>query len=816
MKQIILKTLTFIVVFTVSLFIMLNMINSTTNTEMTGNTEEASLPLVYINNNGSKINLMRGNTGNIQVSSVRGPLTVLDESREVDIIVDTFGEDVEELSYEVRSIDGGRLVEDTHISEFEKHGNELHAGIKIKDLISPCTEYMLIVVVGEADKTASYFTRIIYGVDWHEQEILNFVTDFCRTTFDKESATNLTTYLESNAMGDNSSFEHVTINSSFEQVTWGNLNVKAPKVINPSIVDMDGYTAALGIDYEVDFSGNHYYVNEYYRVRYTEKRIYLLDYRRDMKELFLPTEERFANDKIILGIRDENVNMQESSDGKNLAFEQNGTLYSFRWSDKRLALVHSFYNEDDIRTGFEGSRVKILRVGENGSIYYAVYGYMTRGRHEGDTGISVCYYDSALNQTEEMVYIPYRWSYDRLFNDVDTLFYFDGGSYINTYLGGGLYKINIDNRSIEEIATPLDIVVSASQRMTAIYEGSGIKILDFYAGNTREMTEEGVRALGFIGEDFVYGVVGSADVKRSIFGSDFEVMSTVYIVDKNGDEIKRYSKPDVYVTGAEINENEIKLKCISFAGDRIIDLPDEDIMHNKSPEATKCSVLRVATEDMETVTEIGLPQKMSGSLQLVTPKTVLYTDNRDTAITERTLEGSFYTYIQGKLAGRYINPVEAIMDANKGSGVVVDDHNNYIWRKGKKDITDIADISDTDGMNLAIALNTVLSHVGVSIDSSPLLARGDTAIEILSDNIDGCVMSLKGCDLSEMQFFISEDCPVLAVYQGEPVILKGYDPDNITVIGANGQTEKMSMSIAAEMFESSGNDYLAYVNYVSD
>ena len=60
----------------------------------------------------------------------------------------------------------------------------------------------------------------------------------------------------------------------------------------------------------------------------------------------------------------------------------------------------------DARTLYDGHKIKILNVDEGGNVIFLVYGYMNRGRHEGQVGISVYYYDSTVNTVEEMAYIP--------------------------------------------------------------------------------------------------------------------------------------------------------------------------------------------------------------------------------------------------------------------------------------------------------------------------------------------------------------------------------------------------------------------------
>ena len=796
---------------------MIRMFN-TVNTDMTGTMDKASLPVVYVSMNDKKVNMMCGVTGELEVRTVRGFLTPLTDDRKMSVIIDTFGGKLNTISYEVRSINGERLIERTEVLDYIEQGDSIKADFNIKDLIRSGTEYMLVVLLDNGAYTAKYYTRIIYGIDLHEKETVSFVSDFSNKTFDKQEAQSLVTYLESNAKGDNSTFDHVNINSSLDQVTWGNLRPARPASHVINILDMDGYTASFNVDYTLEVKNENYKVREYYRLRYTDKRIYLLDFERDMNEFFTEEASRFVNDKIVLGIRNEDVNMSESVDGKHLAFEQNGSLYTYRESEKKLVRVFSFEDKDeeDLRTRYDRHWIKILRVGESGSIFFAVYGYMNRGRHEGDIGVSLYNYDASLNQTEEQVYIKYPYSADRLKNDVNTLFFFDGGENLSVFLAGHVYKINIEDRKLKSLAKPDEIVVSESNRMAAVLEEEKLRVLDFYSNKNFEINKAGAHPLGFIGEDFVYGVAEPQDVVWSIFGSFIEPMSTVYIENGSGEVLKTYSRPGVYVVGAEIGKNEISLKCISKSGERLINLPDEEIMHNSEPEKQSNTILRVATEDRETITEISLlTAPSSAKLQLITPKEVIYSENRNVVVKPETETQKFYTYAKGQLAGAYNEPVDAINEANDQSGVAVNEDDEYIWRKGRGTSAAIDDINLEEGAHLAQILNAVLLHTGVSMDTEKFMDRGKTAIEIMSDNIDGNVLSLSGCPLNSVLYYISKDAPVLASYQSKAVLITGYDTENVIIMDGN-TTEKMDIDRAAELFEFSGNDFVSYVLHSVD
>ncbi len=144
--------------------------------------------------------------------------------------------------------------------------------------------------------------------------------------------------------------------------------------------------------------------------------------------IFTEKSSRFTESGLQLGITDKNVVMKESDGGNVFAFVQAGGLYVYNSADNRLARLHSFRDEDndDLRARYENHNYEVLQVDETGNVTFLVYGYMNRGRHEGECGVSVCYYSSTLNVTEEMVFIPYNKSAGLLKADLETLSYVNG------------------------------------------------------------------------------------------------------------------------------------------------------------------------------------------------------------------------------------------------------------------------------------------------------------------------------------------------------------------------------------------------------
>lgn len=125
-------------------------------------------------------------------------------------------------------------------------------------------------------------------------------------------------------------------------------------------------------------------MEEYYRVRYTSSRIYLLNFERRMNQIFRGENQNIYDTYIQLGIRSGDVEYKANEAGNNVAFVQEGELWSYNVTEHTLAKVFSFrgYEGIDIRENYGEHDIKIVDIDEAGSVDYIVYGYMNRGIHE--------------------------------------------------------------------------------------------------------------------------------------------------------------------------------------------------------------------------------------------------------------------------------------------------------------------------------------------------------------------------------------------------------------------------------------------------
>lgn len=459
MKKTIIRIAVCVVVFLASALIIGSIMNQGHN-NMTMEMAPATLPMITMESGGVACNELHGNTVEMDVAYQKDCITLLGEGRQANFTVDTFGREITGISTEVRSIDGSRLIENSEVTGWKANGKSFSVSLTLKDLIDTNTQYSLTLILElEGEQKVYYYTTILWNDDVHISEILEFATDFHGKLYDKEVAKELTKYLEPNSkLTDNGTFHKVNIHSSFQQITWGSLEPVQEDAASIRLTQISGNVASLLMDFVVSTGEGknkiYYNVEEYYRVRYTSERMYLLDYERTMTQI-PDTTRMYANDKILLGITDENVGMMESADGNTVVFSDMGQLLSYNAATNRLTVIFSFYDKDnaDRRTLYDNHGIKILDVDEGGNVKFAVYGYMNRGRHEGETGIQIISYDNSLNTIEEEVYIPYSKSYAVLKDEMEQLLYRNRQQHVYFFLENGVYDVDLENRSAEQLVS---------------------------------------------------------------------------------------------------------------------------------------------------------------------------------------------------------------------------------------------------------------------------------------------------------------------------------------------------------------------------
>lgn len=840
MKKTLWKGIVFVLVFLISAFAAEKIMNKD-RVNMTMEIAPATFPLITIERNGTEYNELHGYIEAMDTAFQKENVIVLGDDRRIGFFVETYGADVGGIIIEVRSIDGERLIEKTEIENYLAEGNRIHQSLQLKDLIEKDQEYLLTFLIRVKDEEIRYYSRVLWSDSVDFDEKLAFAKDFHDRLFDKEAAKEIAKYLEPNsALEDNKSFYKVNIHSNFRQITYGNLKIS--QVTEPVIMlnEITGSTACFVMDFLTateDGKGEktYYRTKETYKVWYSSEVQYLLNYERSMVQL-LESDTMYANDKFLLGITDWNVQMMENDDGNVVAFVDAGRLYTYNQTTNSLAVVFSFEEDTvfDRRTMYDHHNVRILNVDEGGNVQFAVYGYMNRGRHEGKVGIQLCSYDSALNTIEEIIYIPYKKSYDILQFEMDKLLFLNQEGKLFLTLEDKVYSVDLtakkyyvlmnENQNGEVLVSGNNsiLVEAAAEEQKEIDYSHSIKVYNLNNETEKMISvseEESIRPLGFMGEDIIYGVARNEDIQVENTGQVFFPMYKLCISDYNGNLLKEYAQEAVYITDCSVEDNQISIIRIKRLEDgKYISIEDDHITNNAESVSGKNTVVAADIDVYERYVQIQTKSRIDEkNIKILTPKEVVFEGGR-TLDVEMEQADRFYAYGIAGVEGIFDSPAAAVNYAYEISGNAADAESKIIWRSesraNRNQIMAITaeSVSDEKG-SIAVCVDTILKYEGILGNSQYWLEKGQQAAQILQSYLeDYKVLELTGCNLNAVLYYVNREIPVMAVLKDqEAVLITGFNSSEIVIMEpSTGRLYKKGFNATIEWLEQNGNCFITY------
>ena len=112
-------------------------------TQETREMEEPTLPVLYMEVEGTLVNPMYGYADEMEEQYIRDSLTPLSTGRALTMIVEPMGSKVEAVNYRVSTADGTTVVEEGKIKSLQDDGENLRAEFQVENPILMNQEYTL-------------------------------------------------------------------------------------------------------------------------------------------------------------------------------------------------------------------------------------------------------------------------------------------------------------------------------------------------------------------------------------------------------------------------------------------------------------------------------------------------------------------------------------------------------------------------------------------------------------------------------------------------------------------------------------------------
>lgn len=822
---------TFLAVFLASVVGSYKFINQN-NQDMTIELSAPTLPLVSTLLGDQTVNTLRGYTADMNIRDVAEYVYPLGEDRVMRGQVRFFDAKIKEVRYEVRNNDGSRLIEAGNMTWEEKEPGVLDFDVKLKDLIVSGQEYMFsVILTTDSHEEINYYTRFIYGNSYDLENQLAFVYEFHNNTFDKGKVSEIAEYMETDRNRENSSLAYVDIYSSSKQVVWGDLPVKEYTEPEVYITYLQDNYGAYTLDYyafsTVDEKTEYYHVVEDFLISSYGEKLYLLAYERTADTIFRYEENLYQGDKINLSIQNSTVSVVESEDGNMAAFAVNGTLYYYDDNSNEMNYVYGFSEgvNDDSRSMNANHDIKVLKVNEDGSIYFVVYGYMNRGSYEGKVGVALYSYNGQTKLIEEIGFYESNQSADYVMQEVKELAYLSRQDKFFFCVDGNIVVCDIltgDTDILVAYKEGQEVCVSKDQSCVVIDCDGQIQFWMLETSDVREIKVSGNAEIipqGFIANDFVFGLAKPEHNVLQSDGTFAQYMSEIRIQDAQGELQKQYLVENVLITGCTISGNQILLDRASFINGTIKPINQDQIVSNKGGGDNYNVIVSTILAPYQTIKQVELKNKIdTQTLKHAKAQEVFFEGSRSIEVETQSQRVYYAANNPWRVKSYVTNPGEAMCMADQMEGFVRDKDGLVVWKKAatvtKNQIMAIElETSTSERSSKNICLDIMLRQMGSPRDTVEELNQGKICQEILANTSDEYVfMDVTGSSLSGLLYYINQDIPVMVLYDnGEALLITGFNQFNIVVMDpVKKKLGYMSRSDASEMLEETENQVFTY------
>lgn len=775
---------------------------------------DAVLPEVMVQFGDVLTNRMYGYRQPMEADFVRDSVTPLDTTKKLTLVVNPYDTKVRNLSYEIRTSDGSKVMENRTIKSLDTGSDGyLRTEIEISSGLLMNQEYSLQITLSTNHGDVYYYTRVVSRSATYTEQYAKFAGDFVQMSLDKTQVDNLAAYLETSDSASSRNFAGLNINSPLADISWGNLNPQLSKAGIPVIKDINETTASISIEYEISAqneNGNteYYLVTDFYRMRYDETRIRLLDFKRSASEVFDPSLSVISNSGLLLGVRSKDVDYLTNEDGSVTAFTQNGDLWSYVPDTGKFVEIFTFRKdtESDFRDARVEHDIKLLSVENNGDVHFMVYGYMNRGAHEGYSGVGIYHYNNDQGAIEEQVFIPCTESFEFLQEDLGTLSYVNQSGQLFIMIAGNLYQINIDENTYEVLADHIDsddFGVSVTNAHAAWKSESGdyagqIEFIDFDTMERRRIAPEASQKLdllGFMNEDLIYGIVLDGDTLPNATGYMIDGITTFRIEGFDGTVKKEYHQDGLYVAGVNVGTTLMEFTLVQKSGDIYKGVKKDNIMNNSTAATDKTSVEQISSSRQGVIVRLTFENSPSSEEPLILYAKVRNAGEKvvDIQVDKSSVEEVYYVYAGGGLDSVWTDPAKAVQRADKQTGVVLNRAQQYVWERGN--------------MKTQITLNTT--------DIPEIIRTASLDVQNLQNGLGDSakVIDLTGCSLENVLYEVSAQRAVIArTGSDSSVVIVGYDQYNTYLLDpSTGEVKPYGMNDSTALFKNAGNMFITYL-----
>ena len=803
--------------------------------DMTADMGSAKLPVISFEESGYSVNPLAGYTQEMDIPTMRDQILPISVGTSVTADIQGYQGKIHSFKYEIMTLDGKDVLKSETISEVSNT-----VKLELGDSISDGKEKVLrITLVTENEEKIYYYMRVVRAAEFNVQQCLEFAEYFHKTAMEEGSIAELEDYYSTDGAPKGNGLQRVTLASDLKNIGWRDLKVQTVGDIIWEIKESNETYTSVMLKYQVkageeEKQGDFYHVTEFFKVRFLRGRASLESYERTMNEVFEGKEKNFSKNGVLLGLTDDNVSYVTNEKGDHISFVQEREVWHYDKEENRISLLFSFADaeNDDIRNYKDDHAVRILDMDGKGNTVFAVYGYMNRGEHEGQTGAAIYYYNIEDGYVQEKAFISSRNSGAIVQQRLSNLTYYNKTS--NTLYAvfeGTLYRINLKTQEKEVIQEHLkegQYVFSANGKYVAYQKNGNLKDADCIEVWNLEKEkhflvevpqEELIRPLGFVKEDIVYGVGRESDAGKNAAGEELIPFYKLEIRNGKNEVVKSYQVDGIYIRDAWVADNMITMERAVKNGNGYKNTTQDSITNNEGKKEKEIQLEKISSKakgfQMRLTDENGIADR---NPKLLKPKQMLFERAVMIDFEKAELEGSYYVYGLGKLQGIYDKAGIAIGKADTVRGVVVTSNQTKMWERGNRmlsyQIEDISPLAVNPGeSSLSACLRQMFSYEQQNVNVQAELSKGKSVLDLLGEYSGGEAVDLTGCTLEQLCYLVGKGTPVLAMTgMDRAILLTGYSEDSFTYIDpSSGKKVTAEEKEVKKMTAGSQNAFYGYV-----
>lgn len=752
-----------------------------------------SLPTISFDIEGYELNLLQGYVDEVDLSSTRDTLTPLNGNGSLVLDINTYGNEILGLSYELTSLDGKKSL----LQGVSDVKNEEQVILNLVNGASSIQETVLKITLELEDKNVDYYTRVLAYDQLMLKENLDFVSNIHDQLFMGEEGEALLYKHMSPSSKKGSNLNEITHESSIEEILWNYLQPEIQGQVKLEITESTPIFTCTNLSYlikiEIEGVDHIYKIIEHYRTGYSSanKSVGLFQYKRSMEAIFYPKEQNFKDGLINLGITSTEIEFMESENARVVAFVQEKQLFSYNVEENVATQIFTFAPnlelEEDFRKTNTEHEIEILDVSEEGDIVFGVYGYMNSGPNEGRVGVGIYEYDVLEKTVEQAVFINSNRAYNMEKQELFANTYYSKEQHIIYLFANDMfYLVNLENKQEDILVEHLEkeqYLVSNDGKYIAFNSGENTLESRLSILNIAENTQihvvapegEAVVPLGFIDEDVICGYVKVEQKGVDYLGVEIMPIYQLAILNKEGNIEKIYESEDKLIRSVTISDRMITLNQVVLKNGIYATAEEGYISNNISEAGEKVELSYLIDEQLLQVQVLKTNSKQVDTNLTVEKAELIY--NEETTfifLKEQESVEQFYVYAYGEMLESFKSAGEAIKLASENYGCVIDKNQNYVWRRGDR------------------ALN-YNSSMESSLKSK--LKSGSSVGDILIEAAGTKIINYTGATVEQMCYLINKGQRIgFHQKDGSWGIFVGYSGDIMYYLDESGTKQSTAMS----------------------